>query len=89
MDMSRFGALSDTERDAAYPTSQQIAEACFFLGADGILVPGARHGSPNLIIFCGQDPPPNMDVLKGHGLIEWEVAANSLASIGSTSQETL
>ena len=26
-----------------YPRSQEIAEACAFLGADGILVPSARH----------------------------------------------
>ena len=40
----------------SYPRSQEGAEACAFLGADGILLPSARvPASNNLIVFCEQE----------------------------------
>lgn len=70
-----FGQLSYNERDQEYPRLQDIAEACFFLGADGIQVPSARHpASKNLVVFCEQDPSPSKQVLRAHGLIDWRSA---------------
>lgn len=72
LEVARYGALSYADSSSEYPTSQKIAEACFFLGADGIVVPNARHDSLNVIVFCDQDPAPQVSVLQSHGVIEWD-----------------
>ena len=46
-DVGSFGQLSYVEREREYPRSQEIAEACAFLGADGLLAPSARETSSN------------------------------------------
>ena len=69
-DMGPFGQLSYVERKREYPRSQEIAEACAFLGADGLLVPSAREiSSRNLIVFCEQDSPIDMSVVANHGYV--------------------
>lgn len=72
MDVSRYGQLSYVEREAEYPRSQEIAEACMFLGADGILVPSARGSDGlNLVIFCDQDTQIEKTVLQDHGIVDF------------------
>ena len=71
MSTAGFGAASYADKESEYPASQQVAEACFFLGADGILVPSARYEGRNLVVFCDQDPRPEIEVLRSHGLIDW------------------
>jgi RES domain-containing protein len=66
-----YGRAAYAEREGEYPRSQEIAEACFFLGADGIRVPNARHDSDNLIVFCDQEPPPGVAILRNHGALDW------------------
>lgn len=69
----RFGAASYHGRKSEYPRSQQIAEAAFFLGADGIIVPNARSvDTLNLIVFCEQEPPPVICGPQSHGLMDWQ-----------------
>lgn len=69
-----YGRASYGDREAEYPRSQEIAEACFFLGADGIIVPSARHASHNIVVFCDQEPAPQMELVRSHGLLSWDVA---------------
>ena len=71
MDTSGYGLASYADKDSAYPRSQEIAEACFFLGADGIRVPCVRHDCQNLIVFCEQDTGFEVEVVRCHGLIDW------------------
>lgn len=71
MNTNGYGRASYAEKDNEYPPSQTIAEACFFLGADGILVPTARHGSRNLVVFCEQNTQKEVDIVKNHGVIEF------------------
>lgn len=66
-----YGRLSYVERKREYLRSQEIAEACFFLGADGLIVPNARHESMNLIVFCDQDPMPTIGEIEYQGRIDW------------------
>ena len=66
-----FGGASYSDRGSEYPRSQEIAEACFFLGADGVLVPSARHRSRNLVVFCEQDTDPVMEIVRSHGRLVW------------------
>lgn len=70
LDMGRYGHLSYLEREQEYPRSQEIAEACSFLGADGILVPSARDlQSNNLIVFCDQNTRIEKKIIRNHGVV--------------------
>ncbi len=72
LDISRYGQLSYFEREQEYPRSQEIAEACSFLGADGILVPSARNlNSNNLVVFCDQDTRIEKEIVRNYGVIEF------------------
>ena len=72
-DVASFGQLSYLERDREYPRSQEIAEACAFLGADGLLVPSAREpSSNNLVVFCEQEAPVDMQVVANHGYLTFQ-----------------
>ena len=71
LDTKTYGQLAYSERTREYPSSQQIAEACFFLGADGIVVPSARElQSRNVIVFCDQDTEIRKEVAKNHGTVD-------------------
>ena len=72
MSTGDYGRASYTDKEQEYPPSHAIAEACFFLGADGILVPSARHDSFNLVVFCEQDTSIVLEIAKNHGVIRWE-----------------
>ncbi len=72
MNTGAFGLSSYAEKKGEYPRSLEIAEACFFLGADGISVPNARHESQNLIVFCEQDSDKEIEVAGSHGSINWQ-----------------
>lgn len=67
-----YGQLSYLEREREYPRSQEVAEACAFLGAEGIRVPSARDVSQsNLIVFCEQATKVEKAVVRSHGLVEF------------------
>lgn len=72
LDIRNYGRLSYSDRSREYPRSQEIAEACAFLGADGISVPSARVlESNNLVIFCERDTLIEKDIVCGHGVIDF------------------
>lgn len=70
LDTASYGRSSYARRQREYPRSQDIAEACAFLGADGILVPSARAPEArNLIVFCEQETGIESSVLRSHGVV--------------------
>lgn len=70
IDTAAYGRLSYAERQSEYPRSQEISEACAFLGADGLLTPSARdRDSNNLIVFCEQDTDIRMEIVRNHGVV--------------------
>ena len=71
MNAAGYGRASYAGRQGEYPRSQEVAEACYFLGADGILAPNARHASQNLIVFCEQDTALEIETVRSHGLLDW------------------
>ena len=72
LNISGYGQLSYIEREQEYPRSQEIAEACMFLGADGILVPSARdQASNNLVMFCDQETRIVKEVVRNHGVVDF------------------
>ena len=67
-----YGRLSYLRREREYPRSQEVAEACAFLGADGLRVPSARDVSQsNLIVFCEQPTETERAVVRSHGLVDF------------------
>lgn len=71
-DTARYGQLSYLEREKEYPRSQEVAETCAFLGADGLLVPSARvPASSNLIVFCEQETQIVKEIVRNHGVIDF------------------
>ena len=56
LDTQSWGRASHAGQEREHPRPQNVAEACTFLGAHGIVVPGAREPcSSNLIVLCKQD----------------------------------
>lgn len=51
-----------TERD--YRRTQEIADAAYFLGFDGLLVPSARWHCLNLVLFTDRIPPGQVEILE-------------------------
>ena len=70
--VKEYGRLSYLEREHEYPKSQEISEACAFLGADGIRVPCARDvNHANLIVFCEAVTEPEISLAHRHGVVDF------------------
>ena len=70
--MAGYGQLSYVEREREYPRSQEVAEACAFLGADGLRIPSARDvNQGNLIVFCEQATEIEKVIVQNHGLVDF------------------
>jgi len=71
-DATLYGQLSYLTRKKEYPRSQEVAEACAFLGADGLLVPSARAPTANnLIVFCEQETQVVKEIVRNHGVVDF------------------
>lgn len=77
VNMEQFGQLSYAERQKEYPSTQQVGEVAHFLGCDGILVPSARSGNSNLVIFAQRTRPHHLAVLSSEGPIDMNEPANT------------
>ena len=67
-----YGRLSYFEREQEYPKSQEISEACAFLGADAIRVPCARDvDHTNLIVFCDAATEPEISLVHCYGVVNF------------------
>jgi RES domain-containing protein len=71
LDTARYGQLSWQEKAAEYPRSQDIAEAAHFLDYDGLIVPSARWGGLNAIVFCDRAGPDSISIKTDHGRVDW------------------
>lgn len=67
-----YGRLTYLRRQQEYPRSQEVAEACAFLGADGLRVPSARDLSQsNLIVYCEQSSEMEKAIVRSHGTVDF------------------
>ena len=72
MPIEPYGEMSHAARDREYPRCQEIAEACAFLGADGLRVPSARNRMRgNLIVFCEQSTDIEKTIVRNHGQVDF------------------
>ena len=75
INIRQFGQLSYLSRSKEYERSQNIAEVCAFLGADGILVPSTRVESErNLVVFRNSDSEQSIQIHADQGLLEFPAA---------------
>ena len=72
LNTATFGQMSHAEREQEYPRTQESVEAAHFIGRDGLIVASARADCPNIIGFCGPAGPDTVEVVKDHGLIDWD-----------------
>lgn len=77
LDISNFGRLSYAERQGEYPRTQEIAEVAHFHGYDGLIVPSARSDGSNIVIFCDQVSPDQMEAVIDHGPVDWKLVSVS------------
>ena len=63
--------LSYLEREQEHPRPQEVAEACAFLGTDGLRAPNVRDSTQsNPIVFCEQPTVVDKRVVKNHGSVD-------------------
>ena len=62
--LSALGISSESYGDLTYDRSQEIGDAAFFLGFDGILAPSARWPCQNLVLFLDRLEPHDLAVVE-------------------------
>jgi hypothetical protein len=62
--LSRLGVNAGRYLERDYQRTQEIADAAFFLGFDGLIVPSARWACLNLILFTERIPPGQIEILE-------------------------
>ena len=72
LDASTYGRLSYAERQAEYPRTQEIAEVGHFLGYDGLVVPSARSGALNIVVFCDRIASDRVEAIEDYGPVDWK-----------------
>ena len=69
--LETLGIATERYGDLSYERSQEIADAAFFLGFDGILAPSARWRYQNLILFMDRIDPEGLEVLQSDP-VDWD-----------------
>jgi RES domain-containing protein len=55
--LEKLGVETASYHEREYRKTQDIADAAFFLGFDGLIVPSARWACPNAVLFTERIPP--------------------------------
>lgn len=71
VDTSRYGLLAYEEQAREYPRTQDIGEAAFFLGFDGLIAPSARCDCLNAILFTSAIAEGDIAAVEDLGLVDW------------------
>ncbi|MXX89068.1 MAG: RES family NAD+ phosphorylase [Boseongicola sp. SB0677_bin_26] len=66
-----FGRLSCQQKDDEFPRTQEIGEVAHFLDFDGLIVPSARSGAKNVVVFCDKVETLHESVSKDRGIVDW------------------
>jgi hypothetical protein len=70
VDTSKFGQMSYAHRVSEYPSLQEIGEVAHFLAFKAILIPNARWGCQNLVVFTERCGPSAIDTLDGGEIVD-------------------
>ena len=60
--LERLGVDVGRYSERTYGRTQQIADAAYFLGFDGLIVPSARWACLNAVLFTDRIPPSNIEL---------------------------
>lgn len=72
--LNRLDVDSDTYEQRRYERTQEIADAAFFLGFDGLIAPSARWRCDNLALFTTNSAPEDIEIAVEPGeRIDWPV----------------
>ncbi len=70
--LDRLGVDTSRYADRDYNRTQEIADAAYFLGFDGLIAPSARWTCLNLILFTDRIPPGQIETVESHAKpIDW------------------
>lgn len=61
--LTRLGVNSARYAERDYVRTQEIADAAYFLGFDGLIVPSARWRCLNLVLFTDRIPPGHVELI--------------------------
>ena len=70
-ELLRYGVAQDVFLTREYSRMQEIGDAAFFLGFDGLLVPSARGPFQNLVVFTERLGPDQIEKTREE-LIDWD-----------------
>jgi hypothetical protein len=70
IEAQKYGSFEYARLKEEYAPTQKLGEACQFLGADGLLVPNARWGCQNAVLFMGNMLSDNLRQVTDHGMID-------------------
>jgi hypothetical protein len=71
--LAKLGVETARYADRDYRRTQEIGDAAFFLGFDGLIAPSARWTCANLILFTDRIPPGQIQVVvESETPIRWE-----------------
>ena len=65
-----LGVRVDRYGELDYGRKQAIGDAAYFLGFDGLIVPGARRDCQNLVVFTDQLAPQDM-AIEESAVVDW------------------
>ena len=65
-----LGVATARYGDLNYSRTQEIADAAYFLGFDGLVVPSARSSGQNLVLFTDRFAPGDLAVETSEG-VDW------------------
>jgi RES domain-containing protein len=60
--LARLGVDTDRYQDRDYAKTQDIADAAYFLGFDGLFVPSARWPCTNAVLFTDRIEPASLSI---------------------------
>ncbi len=70
VDTARYGAAHYAQRHTEYPRTQEVGEAAYFMGFDGLLVPNARYDCMNVVLFDDMCDAGAKHEVADHGIID-------------------
>lgn len=71
-ELAPLGVHVDRYQDRNYERTQEIADAAYFLGFDGLIVPSARWNCANFVLFTDRIAPDKLMVDEHEtNLIDW------------------
>jgi hypothetical protein len=72
--LARLGVDTDRYQERDYGRTQEIADAAFFLGFDGLVVPSARWSCSNAVLFTDRIEPACLSIDETEPKpIEWKI----------------